>query len=97
MDLSVPGDHARGPGHGVGPGRRRPVGALPGPGQLRGVAGSGGRIRAERGDAIGEAIALFSLDLARRPTQGRHLDYYWDGTRVTYVRDAGASEVYEIA
>lgn len=45
----------------------------------------------------GEAIALFYPDLARRPIQGRHLDYYWNGGRVAYVRDAGANEVYEIS
>lgn len=66
----------------------------------------GSRVRAEQGDAIvypsqrysgGEAIALFYPDLARRPIQGRHLDYYWDGDRVVYVRDTGANEVYEIS
>lgn len=66
----------------------------------------GRRIRAEQGEAIvypsqryigGDAIALFYPDLARRPTQGRHLDYYWDGARVAYVRDVSADQVYEIA
>lgn len=63
-------------------------------------------VRAKQGEAIvypsqrylgGEAIALFWPDLARRPTQGRHLDYCWDGARVAYVRDVSADQVYEIA
>lgn len=67
---------------------------------------TGRRVRADQGDTIvypsqrgsgGEANALFNPDLARRPTQGRHLDYYWDGGRVAYVRDAEANQVYEIA
>ena len=66
----------------------------------------GARIRAEQGEAIvypsqrykdGDAIALFYPDLARRPIQGRHLDYYWNGERVEYVRDAGDGKVYEVA
>ena len=65
----------------------------------------GRRIRAEDGEAVvhpsqcfigGDAIAVFFPDLARRPTQGRHLDYYWDGARVAYVRDVSADQVYEI-
>lgn len=66
----------------------------------------GARIRTAQGEAIvypsqrysdGDAIALLYPDLARRPTQGRHLGYYWNGDRVAYVRDVGSGRVYEVA
>lgn len=44
----------------------------------------------------GECVGLFYPDLASGPTQGRHLDYHWNGVRVDYVRDAGTREVFEV-
>jgi hypothetical protein len=44
----------------------------------------------------GECVGLFYPDLASGPTQGRHLDYHWDGNRVDLYRDAGSGEVVRI-
>ena len=44
----------------------------------------------------GQCVGLFHPDLARRPRQGRHLDYHWDGQRVDLVRDAGSGRVYRL-
>ena len=44
----------------------------------------------------GECVALFYPDCASNPSQGRHLDYHWDGARVDLVRDAGSGAVFRI-
>lgn len=44
----------------------------------------------------GECVALFYPDLASNPTQGRHLDYHWDGARVDFYREVGSGAVYRI-
>jgi hypothetical protein len=44
----------------------------------------------------GECVGLFYPDLASGPTQGRHLDYHWDGNRVDLYRDAASGEVVRI-
>jgi hypothetical protein len=44
----------------------------------------------------GECVGLFYPDLAKRPTQGRHLDYHWNGTRVDLYRDVSAQRIYRI-
>ncbi|MDX3808050.1 RES family NAD+ phosphorylase [Bosea thiooxidans] len=44
----------------------------------------------------GECAGLFYPDLAEHPTQGRHLDYHWNGERVDLYRDRSAGEVYRI-
>lgn len=44
----------------------------------------------------GACAGLFFPDLAKNPLQARHLDYHWDGARVDYYRDCGASHVYRI-
>ncbi len=44
----------------------------------------------------GTCAALFYPDRALLPTQGRHLDYHWDGARVDYYRDAGSKQVFRI-
>lgn len=49
-------------------------------------------VRCQGGDCVG----LFYPDLAANPTQGRHLDYHWDGARVDLYRDAGSGEVFRI-
>ncbi|CAN7550292.1 RES family NAD+ phosphorylase [Rhizobium sp. LjRoot254] len=43
-----------------------------------------------------ECVALFYPDLAGNVSQGRHLDYHWDGQRVDMVRDAGVGAVYRV-
>lgn len=49
-------------------------------------------VRCDDGDCVG----LFYPDLAANPTQGRHLDYHWNGERVDLYRDAGSGQVYRI-
>jgi hypothetical protein len=44
----------------------------------------------------GECAGLFHPDRATLPTQGRHLDYHWDGARVDLYRDAGTNQVYRV-
>ena len=44
----------------------------------------------------GECVGLFYPDCASDPTQGRHLDYHWDGTGVDLVRDAGTGAVFRV-
>jgi hypothetical protein len=65
----------------------------------------GAQLRAADADGIvypsirsedGECVGLFYPDLASNPTQGRHLDYHWDGERVDLYREAGSGQVYRI-
>ena len=44
----------------------------------------------------GECVGLFYPDCASDPTQGRHLDYHWDGMVVDLVRDAGTGAVFRV-
>jgi hypothetical protein len=44
----------------------------------------------------GECVGLFYPDRATLPTQGRHLDYHWDGARVDLYRNAGTKQVYRV-
>jgi hypothetical protein len=44
----------------------------------------------------GECAGLFYPDRASLPTQGRHLDYHWDGFRVDLYRDIAARQVYRV-
>jgi hypothetical protein len=44
----------------------------------------------------GECTGLFYPDLASPPTQGRHLDYHWDGAAVDLYREAGSGEMYRV-
>lgn len=46
--------------------------------------------------ADGACAGLFYPDTATNPTQGRHIDYHWNGERVDFYRDAGSCEVYRI-
>lgn len=50
-------------------------------------AGSEGLVYPSVRDPGGECVGLFYPDLARNVTQGRHLDYRWDGSRVDLVRE----------
>lgn len=43
-----------------------------------------------------ECAALFHPDLASGATQGRHLDYHWNGSRVDYYRDAADGQVFRV-
>lgn len=47
--------------------------------------------------AGGDCVGLFHPDRASGPTQGRHLDYHWDGERVDLYREIGTGAVYRIA
>ena len=44
----------------------------------------------------GECVGLFYPDCALEPTQGRHLDYHWNGEAIDFYRDAGARQAYEV-
>jgi hypothetical protein len=44
----------------------------------------------------GECVGLFYPDRVSLPTQGRHLDYHWDGVRVDLYRDVAARQVYRV-
>jgi hypothetical protein len=44
----------------------------------------------------GECVGLFYPDRVSLPTQGRHLDYHWDGIRVDLYRDVAARQVYRV-
>ncbi len=63
--------------------------------QLRG-AGSDGVVFPSVRRPGGECVALFYPDLASHPTQGRHVDYHWNGERVDFYRDAGTRQVFSI-
>ncbi len=65
----------------------------------------GRHLRSLRSDGIvypsvrhpgGTCAGLFYPDRAVLPTQGRHLDYHWDGARVDYYRDAGSKQVFRV-
>ena len=44
----------------------------------------------------GECVALFYPDGASKPTQGRHLDYHWNGATIDFYRDAGARQTFAV-
>lgn len=44
----------------------------------------------------GLAVALFWPDVAGIPAQGEHFSYYWDGARVSQVRNLGSGEVFMV-
>lgn len=44
----------------------------------------------------GECAGLFYPDCASLPTQGRHLDYHWNGAVVDLYRDAGSGQIYRV-
>lgn len=45
----------------------------------------------------GECAGLFNPPRESGPTQGRHLDYHWDGAAVDLVRDSGRGRLFRIA
>jgi hypothetical protein len=44
----------------------------------------------------GECVGLFFPDKVSNPTQGRHLDYHWNGAVVDLYRDAASKEVFRV-
>ncbi len=44
----------------------------------------------------GLAVALFWPDVAGIPKQGQHFSYYWDGARVSRVKNLGSGEVFSV-
>lgn len=64
--------------------------------RLREAAGGEGVVYPSVRSGGGECVGLFYPDLASNPVQGRHLDYHWDGARVSLYRDADSGQVYRI-
>ncbi len=62
---------------------------------LRG-AGSDGVVYPSVRHPGGACAGLFYPDCAAAATQGRHLDYHFDGARVDFYRDAGANQVFRV-
>jgi RES domain len=62
---------------------------------LRGL-GSDGIVYPSVRQPGGECAGLFYPDRASLPTQGRHLDYHWDGVRVNLYRDVTARQIYRV-
>ena len=60
------------------------------------AAGSVGVVYPSQRDTGGECLGLLYPDSARQVTQGRHLDYHWDGSRVDLYRDAGNGQVFRV-
>lgn len=64
--------------------------------RLRGAGADGVLYPSVRCDD-GECVGLFYPDLAANPTQGRHLDYHWNGQRVDLCRDAASGQVWRVS
>lgn len=62
---------------------------------LRGVGSDGILFPSVRYEGR-QCVALFYPDLASKPTQGRHLDYHWNGARVDFYREPTSGTVYEV-
>lgn len=60
------------------------------------AAGSEGIVYPSVRHPGGECVGLLYPDCAKRPVQGRHLDYHWNGAGVDLVRDAGSGAVFRI-
>jgi hypothetical protein len=58
--------------------------------------GSDGLVYPSIRDPGGECVALFFPDCARGATQGRHLDYHWNGKTIDFYRDASSGQVFQI-
>jgi hypothetical protein len=61
------------------------------------AAGSDGVVYPSQRDAAGLCAGLFYPDRAGLPSQGRHLDYHWDGARVDIYRDLSSGQVFRIS
>ena len=60
------------------------------------ASGSDGIVYPGVRDPDGQCAGAFYPDCARRPVQGRHLDYHWDGTRVNLYRDTSTGDVFRV-
>ena len=65
----------------------------------------GARLRGENSNGLlyqsvrypdGMAVALFWPDVAGIPTQGRRFSYFWDGNRVSRVRNLASGDIFSI-
>ena len=63
--------------------------------QLR-AAGSNGAVYPSVRQPGSECIGAFQPNVVSIPTQGRHLAYHWDGTRVDQLKDVTSGGVYAI-
>jgi len=61
------------------------------------AAGSSGVVYPSQRDPGGLCAGLFYPDGAGLPSQGRHLDYHWDGARVDLYRDLTNGQVFRIS
>lgn len=60
------------------------------------AGGSNGLVYPSIRHAGGQCVGLFYPDGASQPTQGRHLDYHWDGQAVDLVRDLSSGAVSRV-
>lgn len=58
--------------------------------------GSDGIVYPSIRDAGGECVGLFFPNCASNATQGRHLDYHWNGQSIDFYRNASSGEVFQI-
>lgn len=80
------------------------VGLLLDPDDYTNAQQFGAELRASGSDGIaypsargeGNCVGLFYPDVAHNPTQGRHLDYHWDGENVDLIRDTTTGDVFRI-
>lgn len=63
------------------------------------------QVRADEADGIvypamrdpgGTCFAAFFPDVMAIPSQGRHLRYHWDGTRIDMVRDLATGDAFAL-
>ncbi len=60
------------------------------------AAGSDGVVYPSVRYAGGQCAGLFYPDLASHPSQGRHLDYHWNGEQVDLVRDVSRGSLFRV-
>lgn len=60
------------------------------------ASGADGVLYASVRNPGGQCVGLFYPDRATAPTQGRHLDYHWNGERVDFYREPTAGTVFEV-
>lgn len=60
------------------------------------AGGSDGLVYPSMRHPGGECVGLYYPDGASAPTQGRHLDYHWDGQAVNLVRDHSTGAVFRV-
>jgi RES domain len=60
------------------------------------AAGTDGVVYPSQRSTGGECVGLFYPNLARKPVQGRHLDYHWNGESIDLYRDQSTHKVYRL-